>query len=302
MSQLKNYTDGIMIRGMPLSIVYPGNVYWVDSNGGGSSKGTFNSPAATIAVAAGLCEGSNSDIIVCKPGHVEYMSEAGALDLHKNGIAVVGTGAGSNQSKIVFDTVDTASIHITAANISLINMWFEANLAMIDGAIEVESSGDYFSVIGCRVTTSSSATEFEEFINIAANADYFSFIGNDVIQVKGTTPEALVFTVGASFGMRVLDNRIIMESSTSIFDLDAAALLGHPVFRNNTMLNLTAAADYCVEITNATIAFFVDERYACDGGAEPVNDPAAAFLVGCMGVDENNTGSLAFPATATNWT
>jgi hypothetical protein len=301
MSQFKNYTDGIMIRGMPLSIVYPGNVYWVDSGGGGSTKGTFESPAATIAVAAGLCEGSNSDIIICKPGHVEYMSEDGALDLHKNGIAIVGTGAGSNQSKIVFDTADTASIDITAANISFINMWFEADFVMIDGAIDVESSGDYFSVIGCRVTSSSAATEFESFINIAVGANYFSFIGNDVVQILGTSAEDLVHTVGESLGMRVMDNRIIMEASVAIFDIDATALTGGPLFRNNRMLNLTAAANYCVDINAATVAFFVDERYACDGADEPLFDSTAAFGVGCMGVDENNTGSLAFPKTATAW-
>jgi hypothetical protein len=48
------FADGIVIRGMPLLTLYPGNVYWVDENGGGGSKGTFAHPVATLAAAVAL--------------------------------------------------------------------------------------------------------------------------------------------------------------------------------------------------------------------------------------------------------
>jgi hypothetical protein len=180
-------------------------------------------------------------------------------------------------------------------------MWLEANYANVDGAIDVEAAGDYFSVVGCRVTAASTALDFEEFINLAVNADYFSFIGNDVHLIEGTDGESLVFTVGESLGMRVMDNTIVMEASTSIFDLDATAITGGPVFRNNFMINLTAAADYCVEIDSTSVVLFCDERYGTGGLDEPLNDAAASFLVNCHGVDTEDTGSIIFPKTATGW-
>ena len=300
-SSYGSFADGIILRGMPLLTLYPGNVYWVDENGGGGSKGTFSHPVATIAAAVALCTASNGDIIMVKPGHNENISSDGALDMNIADVCVVGTGTGSNQAKITFDTADTASIDITAANVSFVNMWFEANFANVDGAIDVEATGDYFTIQGCRVTASAAATDFEEFINLAASADYFSFIGNDVHLIEGTDAESLVFTVGESLGMRVLNNNIVMEASTSIFDIDATAITGGPIFRNNFMINLTAAADYCVEIHATSVVHFCDERYGTAGEDEPVNDAAASFLVNCHGVELPDVGSLIFPKTATAW-
>ena len=47
-SSYGGFGDGIVLRGMPLLTLYPGNVYWVDENGGGGSKGTFSHPVASI--------------------------------------------------------------------------------------------------------------------------------------------------------------------------------------------------------------------------------------------------------------
>ena len=300
-SSYGSFADGIVLRGMPLLTLYPGNIYWVDENGGGGSKGTFAHPVSTIAAAVALCTASNGDIIVVKPGHNENISSDGALDMNVADVCVVGTGTGSNQAKITFDTADTASIDITAANVSFVNMWFEANFANVDGAIDVEATGDYFTIQGCRFTASATATDFEEVINLAAAANYFSFIGNDVHLIEGTDAESLVATVGESLAMRVIGNNIVMEASTSIFDLDATAITGGSIFRDNFMVNLTAAADYCVEIDSTSVVHFCGERYACAGAALPVNDMSASFFVDCHGSDAVAASSLVFPKTATAW-
>jgi len=298
-SSYGTFADGIVLRGMPLLTLYPGDVYWVDSNGGGSAVGSFAKPVSSIATAMGLCGASNGDIIVCKPGHVENISAAGDLVCNKADVAIVGTGTGSNQSKIVFDTAATADIDITAANVSFINIWFMANFADITAAIAVAAGGDYFTVQGCRVTAGSTVLDFAIFISIAVNADYFSFIGNDVHLIEGTDGASLVKTVGESLSMRVLDNIIVMEASESIFDLDATAITGCPVFQGNSMLNLTAAADYCVEINASTVGFWINERYACDGAAIPMITTTNSFHSNCLGNDENNTSSLKWPSTST---
>ena len=248
-----------------------------------------------------LCVAGRGDIIMVKPGHVENISAAAGLVCDVAGVAIVGTGRGDDQAKIVFDTADTADIDVTAENVSFINMWFEANFANVDGAIDVAATGDYFTIDGCRVTATTTALDFEEFINLAVGANYFGFYNNDVHLIEGTDAESLVFTTGESLGMRVINNVIIMEASTSIFDVDATAITGGPVFKDNLMVNLTAAADYCVEIAAASVVIFCNERYGCAGAAEPVNVPTASFLINCQGVDGTDQSSLIFPATATAW-
>jgi hypothetical protein len=241
------------------------------------------------------------DKIFVKPGHVENISAAAGMVCDIANVAIIGTGMGDDQAKIVFDTADTADIDVTAANVSFVNMWFESNFLAVDGAIDVAADGDYFTIQGCRVTATSTILDFEEFVNLAVGANYFSFLYNDVHLIEGTTGESLVFTQGESLAMRVIGNNIIMEASTSIFDVDATAITGGPIFRDNMMINLTAAADYCVEIAGATVAMFVDERYGCAGAAIPVNDTSASFFINCFGVDGVNQYSLVFPKTATAW-
>jgi len=151
--------NGISIKGLPLLTLYPGNVYWVDSGVGGGSVGSFVKPVTSIETAMGLCTSGNGDKIVCKPGHIEYISDAAALVCDKSDVAIIGTGSGGNQAKIVFDTKDTADIDITAANVTFFNMWIFNNFANVDGCFDVEVTGTYFTIQGCRWTDGSNPSK-----------------------------------------------------------------------------------------------------------------------------------------------
>ena len=247
------------------------------------------------------CVAGRGDIVMVKPGHIENISAAAGLVCDIAGVAIVGTGRGDDQAKILFDTADTADIDVSASNVSFSNMWFEANFDNVDGAIDVAPAGTYFTVEGCRVTATGTALDFEEFINLGVAANYFSFLGNDVHLIEGTNGESLVLTQGESLAMRVIANTVIMEASTSILDLDATALTGGPLFKNNVLVNLTAAADFCVEIDATTVGIFINERYACASAVIPVAVTTASFFAGCEGSDAANQSSLVFPKTATGW-
>ena len=301
-STFGSYADGIVLRGMPLLTLYPGNVYWVDSNGGGSSKGTFKSPVSTIAEAMGLCTASNGDIIMCKPGHVETISAAADLTCDKADVAIIGTGAGSNQSKIVFDTADTADIDITASGVTFYNMWIYLNFANVDGCFDVAATGTYFTMQKCRWTGGTAALDFEEGINLAAAANYFSFIDNDVRVLTAGDGESLVYTVGESIDMTVTGNFIAIPATTAIFNIVATALTGTPIFRNNTMINLDTTTGICVSIHADTVAVFCDEKYgAVKDNVIPASTLTKSFCIECHGVDLAARGSLLWPATPTNW-
>ena len=295
--------NGIMLNGVPLLTLYQGNVYWVDSNGGGGSVGSFAKPVASISTAMGLCTAANGDKIMCKPGHVENISEAAALVCDKSDVAIIGTGSGGNQSKITFDTADTASITVTAPNVTLCNLWIYIDFANIDGMIEVAATGTYFTVDKCRWTGGSNALDIEEGIRLAAAANNFSFTNNDVRFLTGGDTESLVYTVGECVDMTVSGNFIAMPSSDAHFSLDATALTGAPLFSNNVMVQMDTTTGFCVDIDAATVAVFTNERYAHDKSNTMVaNALTASYCVRCYGVELNAVSSLIWPATATAWT
>lgn len=148
-SSYGSFADGIIIRGMPLLTLYPGNVYWVDSNGGGGSKGTFAHPVATLAEAHALVTSDNGDIICIKPGHAETYTET--VDFSKSGFAVIGLGFGDIRPTFTNgvtgagdDMFDFAGDDVVVYNIK----WKEAAPAGSAACI-FNVSGDNFCLKGC---------------------------------------------------------------------------------------------------------------------------------------------------------
>ena len=295
------FGHGITIRGVPLTVSHPGETFWVDENASFTGRGTFKNPDVSIESCMARCVADRGDIIMVKPGHVENISAAADLTCDVAGVAIVGSGRGAAQSQIVFDTADTATVSIGAANVSFVNMWFLANYADVATAISVVDAGDYFTIEGCRITNTSTILNFLVFCYLADDADYFGFYNNDVHLIEGSAANSLVHTVGESLTMRVIGNNIIAEAAESIFDIDAAQLTGAPLFRDNTMVNLTALADFCVEVDATTVGVFAGERYACASTTSPVAVVTASFFVDAQASELANVSSLAFPATAIGW-
>src|SRR5574341_1596957 len=95
------FNDGVSLRGVPLSQVQKGTVYWVyngtvlptnHKNGSDGNNGTFSAPFATLDYAIGRCTANRGDIIVVKEGHAENVTTANGIDLDVAGITVIGLG------------------------------------------------------------------------------------------------------------------------------------------------------------------------------------------------------------------
>lgn len=134
------FLNGVTIRGVPLQETHPGEVFWVNSTtvlakggvgGSDGNGGTYTKPFSTLDGAVGKTKASRGDIIVLMPGFTETVSTATALALDVAGIAIVGLGGGSLRPNITLDTATTATIAVSAANISMKNVIFTANFADI---------------------------------------------------------------------------------------------------------------------------------------------------------------------------
>jgi hypothetical protein len=178
------FKDGVLIRGIPLSVTHPGKVFWVGNasaaalpghkSASDGNPGTFNAPFSTIDYAIGQCTASRGDIIMVKPGHTEAITAAAGVVADIAGVAIVGLGTGSLRPKITFGTAAGADMDITAANCSFVNLNFQATFADITAAIDISGVAG-LSFANCYFTESAADLNFVDVIDVATGASDMSF-------------------------------------------------------------------------------------------------------------------------------
>lgn len=124
------FEDGVLIRGMPIGITHPGNVYWVDSGAtSAGGRGDFRQPFLTLAAALTYAASNgtgNGDIIMVKPGHSETITGAGGITMSSShaGMAVIGLGTGALRPNFLMDGGTSVTALISGANCSMQNLVF----------------------------------------------------------------------------------------------------------------------------------------------------------------------------------
>lgn len=186
-SNYANFLSGVTIRGVPITQLHPGEVFWVNTGtvlakggvgGSDSNKGTYTRPFGTIDGAVAKCTAGRGDIIVVMPGSTATISAAAGVALDVAGIAMIGLGTGSLRPTITLDTAIGASFTISAANITLANFLFSAAFADITQLVDV--TGTDATIAGC------------EFVQAAVNENWV-----DVISATGAA--------GTADGLKILD-------------------------------------------------------------------------------------------------
>lgn len=237
------FANGVSIRGVPLAVSHPGNVFWVDSGAGSNgNKGTFDRPFSTIDYAVGRCTANNGDIIFVKPGHTETVTAAAGLDLDVAGIAVIGLGSGSDRPTINFTTATTADMDVDAANVTLYNLLFTGGIDALAGPIDVNAAD--CAIVNCEYRdVTGQATDV---IIADANADRLYIDGyfhngaaaagaNSAIALIGMdNPVIKNFKIVGNFAVSAIDCR-----TTAVVDLDI----------NTGYIWTKNAADICVKDT-----------------------------------------------------
>lgn len=142
------FSHGVSIRGVPLLNTHAGNVFWVDSGtGSNSNNGTYGQPFSTLAYALTRCTASNGDVIILFPGHAETVSTATALDLNVAGVSVIGApSVGTLRPTFTVDTAATATVTISAANVTVENVLFIANLDGLNSTLTVTGANCYLDI------------------------------------------------------------------------------------------------------------------------------------------------------------
>lgn len=146
------FAQGISIRGVPLLNTHAGKVFWVYNGtalltgqkaGSDGNKGTFDAPFSTIDYAIGQCTANRGDIILVKAGHAETLTAASAITCDVAGVAIIGLGDGTDRPELTFGTATTASIVISADNVTWQNFACIGNIDALTNPWHVQAADCY---------------------------------------------------------------------------------------------------------------------------------------------------------------
>lgn len=114
---------------------------------------------STIDAAINNCTANAGDVILVAPGHAETLSDATSLNADIAGVRIIGLGFGTDRPTITFDTATTATIPVSAANISFENFIFTANFADIVAPFTLTTAKN-FKLKNCAIKATASAMNF----------------------------------------------------------------------------------------------------------------------------------------------
>lgn len=321
---MSNYSggfgDGVIIRGLPLTISHPGKVFWVGNYAGlttaatgyltgqktasNGNDGSFNAPFSTLDYAIGRCSAQRGDIIFVKPGHQETYSAADGFELDVAGVAVIGLGQGSLRPKFILDTADTADVNVSAANCTLYNLVFEAGFADIVRAIQVTAAN--VSIISCAFVDQAADENFLTPIKATSTSDNNA----DGLWVEACTwmspdiggLEFIETNADVRYGY-VADNFIVHEGTDSPLILAATGKDWKMarVYRNRKSTKDTAGAIFLdIDTTgtnNSGIVMDNLNRHADVTGAHGMMAADNGFgLFGNLSTSVNNLSGFVLPA------
>jgi len=269
------FADGVLIRGLPIAITNPGEVFWVNSTsilplGGkspsGNSPGTYQEPVATIAQAFDLCKASRGDIIAVMPGYTEIVAVAGGLTFDVAGVAIVGLGQGGIKP-VITSSATGSTITVTAADVSVTNIRFTSSVANM--AVGLSVTGINFAVDSC------------EFMCDDA--------GEGIITAISATATAT--------GLRVTNTTINLESSVAGVSVSDVAEVGILTLADNSYITDNwILGDYSVAAiqnkTTIATGLIIDSNRVYNVSATAGN-AGISMTAGCTGLCVNNyIGSL----------
>ena len=241
MPQINNFPGGfaagITIRGMPVAVTHPGKVFWVSNastlsdrqiGGSNSNNGTYDKPFATIAGALSNCVANRGDIVFVKPGHAETVSAAGGIVLSKAGVAIIGLGQGSTRPTITLDTANTATITVTANNVTVSNFLFKANFLNIATCFAIANAqvATDLTIDNCEFRDNSVILNFVACVKVGTTAN----IADGLTLTNNRVNAAILTTVPANQTFLVLASiidRLNVSYNTVIYPklLDDTATL-----------------------------------------------------------------------------
>lgn len=219
------FANGVTIRGMPLLQCHPGEVFWVNNSttlakgaigGSNGNSGDRLHPFSTIDYAIGRCTAGRGDIIVVMPNHAENLATAAVIAADVAGVAIVGLGTGTARPTLSW-TAAAATLAVSAANISFVNLRFIANFLDVTTMFDLTGAADGLTFENCLFSDTSTVLCAINFVTAATGADNIAFVN---CNVTGKSADNDSFFTG------VAHDGFIVDRCQMQFDVAQTAVVG----------------------------------------------------------------------------
>jgi hypothetical protein len=150
-----------------------GNIYFVNATTGTNASGyglNPDAPFASVAYALTQVTANQGDRVYVMPGHTEAIADATSFAAATAGVQVIGLGAGSARPTITIGTANTATVAVSADNVSFENMIFTANFLSIAAAFTL-STAKNFALRNCKFTETSNVLNFLNIVKSTGAAN-----------------------------------------------------------------------------------------------------------------------------------
>ena len=289
------FPGGVLIRGLPIAITHPGEVFWVNGStvagkgasvGSDTGKGTFKQPFATIDYAIGRCTASRGDIIMVMPGHAETISAAAGIVFDVAGVALVGLGTGSLKPTITLDTATSTDIDVTAANVSISNVRVVSGIANLVHGIQV--TGAECAIENSEFRASVAATAILTSVITTATAYGFRFV-NNVINMESSIAGLAVTDVAASGVENLADNAVISNNSI-MGNFSVAGIYGQTTATEGVQINDNNIYNVSTSAAAGAVSLVANSSGTCYRNHATVLETSAItglFINANLGMSEN---------------
>lgn len=272
-----------------------GNRIFVDAGaanvGSTASYGTSpEAPLASLALAFSLdiLTANNGDIVYLMPGHVENVIAAATIACDIAGVRVIGLGEGSSKPTITFTTIDSATMTMGAASVSIENVRFVCDIdAMVVG---IPVTAAYCSMINCEFIDLGADNSLY-WISLSAAADDFKLI-NCTHKGTATAGNTAFITLAAVSNVEIINLKSNGDFSAANIEITAAAV---DVLIHGCHLENANAIDVNIEGFAATTGWISECkcRIATDGEVTWINTGGAMSLFENYGVNaDGETGMI----------
>ena len=243
---------------------HPGAIFFVSSEHAAASDAAGfgkspDSPVATIDYAISLCTADAGDVIYAMPGHIETIAAAGGLNFDIAGVHLIGLGNGTIQALLDF-TAEASSITITAANVTIEDMWLTSGFLNITVAVDV--SAEDFTFRHNRIDMS------------AANENFLICIQDDDAAAAGR--------------MTIEDNLVYQNDSDNTHFVDFGGTGDGHIVRRNTIHG--DFGTMCIGGAGVVTMTSVSDNYIYNSGATTLT--AINFAATATGVVINNRSGI----------
>jgi hypothetical protein len=254
MSNFSNFLNGVTIRGVPITQLHPGKVFYVNGSsvlaegavgGSNGNSGSYTKPFATIVYALTRCLAGRGDIILVMPGHTETISGAGTITAVA-GVAIVGLGTGTARPTLTFSAT-TSTVAVSAANFTMHNILCLVSIDAVVKCFNVTAANFTMSQVDYQLTSAKSPVTF--LVTSAAGTD---MVIRNCRHYQNTAVSVTkwIDLVGADRAL-IEDNIMLVSSSIHVVGGTTTASLD-VVLRNNIISNVAVDAASVIMLAATT--------------------------------------------------